>query len=132
MSISGKWIAFKLGGMVPVLVPGMQSFDAEISSEPLDGMTAEDEGYTNDDDGAKSVVITARLVIDITTGSYAAITTGTLLTDAKFYLDIAADPVLHLPVAKVFRATFRGEVKGRVTYDCVIHNKGPFTEDEPN
>jgi hypothetical protein len=133
VSISGKHVALKIGDLMPVLVPGVQSWEGEHEADELDGTTAEDEGFDNPDDGLHKCTIQATLVIDITTGSFVAIKTGTLISDFKAYADIdAADPIYHLPVAKVFRSKFRGEIKGRVTYDVTIKSKGAFVVNEPN
>jgi hypothetical protein len=133
MSISGYATAAMIGGMSPVLVPGVQSIDVEHEAAKLDGATAEDEGFTNDDDGLHSLVVTCDLVMDITAGTFVAIKPGTLITDFKVFADLeATTPLYHMPVCKVFRSTWKGEVNGRSTYRCTINNKGPFTVNEPN
>jgi hypothetical protein len=133
MSISGFATAAKIGGMTPVLVSGVQEISVEEESPNLSGTTAEDEGYENDDDGIISCVVTMQLVLDINAGSFIAIRRGTLITDLKIYADVAAStPLYHFPLSKVFRSTYRGQIEGRATYDCVIRSKGPFTVAEPN
>jgi hypothetical protein len=131
--ISGKHIAMKIGGATPTLVPGVQQWGAEVSAQELDATTAEDAGFDHPEDGVKSCTVTATLVMDITTGSYSAIKVGTLISNLKLYADTdATTPIYVLPSAKVFRSNFRGEIKGRVTYDCTIKSVGTFTENEPN
>lgn len=132
-SISGFATAGKIGGMSPVLVPGIQSISVEESANELDGATAEDEGFENPDDGLAGATITLDLVLDITAGSTVAIRRGTLISDLKIYADIdATTPLYHFPTSKVFRATWKGEVNGRSTYSCTIKSKGSFTVNDPN
>lgn len=133
MSISGKFISLKIGGVTPVVVPGVTDLTADTEADELDGTTAEDDGFDNPDDGCKRCVITGTLVIDINTGSFVSLSTGTLIQDLKYYADIDATSwIFHLPVAKVFRASFKGAIKGRATYDVTIKSKGVFYEQDPS
>jgi hypothetical protein len=133
MSISGKHIACKIGGMVPVLVPGVQQWTAEDSAQELDGTTAEDDGFENPDDGLASLRVSMQLVIDITLGDLVTISRGTLIQNLKLYADInAANPIYTLPVCKVFKSTPKGEINGRFTYDVEIKSKGEFVLHNPN
>lgn len=132
-SISGFATAAKIGGMSPVLVPGVQTISVEENAAELDGTTAEDEGFENPDDGLASLMVSLDLVMDITAGTFIAIRPGTLINDLKIYADTTADdPIYLLPVAKVFRSTWKGEVNGRSTYACTIKSKGTYTVNEPN
>ncbi len=131
--ISGKWIALKIGGVTPVLVPGVQSWSGRVVADQLDATTAEDGGYDNPDDGVKGCTIQAKIVMDINDGEYTPLKVGTLIADFKGYADIsAAVPIIHMPLCKVFESEFGGEIKGTVTYNVTIKSKGEFTEADPN
>lgn len=130
-SISGFATAAKIGGMSPVLVPGVQMITVDEETDELDGATAEDEGFDNPDDGLARATISLDLVMDIAAGSFVAIKRGTLIADLKIYADLEADPIYIFPVCKVFKSTWKGEIKGRSTYSCVIKSKGTFTVVDP-
>ncbi len=68
-----------------------------------------------------------------TSGDLTTIRNGTLITDLKLYADTDADdPIIHMPVAKVFKSTPKGEINGRFMYDVTGKSKGPFTFNDPN
>ena len=131
--IRGAHIAAKIGGMSPVLVPGVQKWQAECSNAELDGATAESEGFEDPDDGLGVCAWSLELVIDILLGSMVSLKNGTLITDLKLFAHIdATDPIIHMPRAKVFRAVPMGEVNGRFTYSVSGKSKGPFTFNDPS
>ena len=128
--ISGSHIACWIGSAMPVLVPGNQMWSAEVEADELDGTTAEDDGSGHPEDGVKQLTANIMFVVDITSGSpFAGISVGTQITDLGLYTHVEDDtPAYNLPVAKVFRSTYRGEIRGRVTYECVVKSVGPFEE----
>jgi hypothetical protein len=131
--ISGKHIGARIGGVAPVLVPGVQSWTADDTAQELDGTTAEDEGFENPDDGLASLSVNMELVIDIVSGSLTPISRGTLITDLKLYADIdAGTPIYHCPLFKVFKSTPKGEINGRFMYSVQGKSKGPFFLADPN
>lgn len=133
MSISGKHIAAKIGSMAPVLVPGLQNWSGDYSAEKLDGTTAEDEGFSNPDDGLHSLSVSMELVIDITSGSMVSLKAGTLINDLLLFADIAATtPIFAIPLFKIFKCTPKGEINGRFTYSVQGESKGGFDFNDPN
>ena len=131
--IRGAHIAAKIGGMSPVLVPGLQSWAADDTAQELDATTAEDEGFENPEDGLAGLRVTMQLVIDILTGDLITISRGTLITNLKLFAHIdATGPIYTIPLFKVFKSTPRGEVNGRFTYDVEGRSKGAYTLDDPS
>lgn len=126
-------MAAKIGSMSPVLIPGVQEWEAEDSAQELDATTAEDNGYEHPDDGLASLRVRMTLVIDITTGDLVSIQRGTLISNLKLYADVdATTPVYTIPAFKVFRSTPRGEISGRFTYQIEGKAVGSYTLADPN
>lgn len=133
MSISGKHISAKIGGMTPTLVPGVQSWSAEDSAQELDGTTAEDGGFSHPDDGLASLAVNMQLVIDITTGDLVTIQRGTTISNLKLFADTdATTPIYTIPTFKVFRSVPKGEINGRFTYEVSGKSVGSYTLADPN
>lgn len=133
MAFAGKHIALKVGGVSPVLVPGVQSWSGRDSTQELDGTTAEDQGYQRPGAGLKSLTVSMQLVIDITAGDLVAFASGTTVANLKLYAHInSATPIFHCPEFLVTEATPRGEINGRFTFDVNGKSVGPFTFSDPN
>ncbi|AWM41764.1 hypothetical protein C1280_35390 [Gemmata obscuriglobus] len=95
----------------------------------MDATTGEDEGYDWPEGGVIGATVNITFVVDIVDGDFSGVATGTALQDLKLYTNLNdVVPAYHFPNAKVFRAKYGGEVKGRVMYDCTVKSQGAFTE----
>lgn len=126
--IRGAHIALYIGGMTPVLVPGLQMWSADDTAQELDATTAEDEGFEHPEDGLAGLRVSMQLVIDILTGDLIAISRGTLISNLKLYAHVDANnPIYLVPSFRVFKSNPRGEVNGRFTYDVEGRAVGGYT-----
>jgi hypothetical protein len=132
MSVSGKFMQAKIGGMAPVAVVGNYAWSAEENAEELDRTEAETEGFEDTDDGVWSLTVNLKGFMDIADGSYTPVRRGTLITDLKLFRDKDdATPAFVIPKAKVYTSTQGGEVKGKVEWTARIKAKGSYTYNDP-
>ncbi len=128
MAISGKYAEAKIGGMAPVYISGQYSWSIEETAQELDATTAEDDGYSNTEDGVWSATVELSGYLDLADGDYTSIRRGTLISNLKLYIDKDdATASFVFPTAKVFRSTMSAEVNGRVEWRATIKNKGSYT-----
>lgn len=129
MSVSGKFLTAKIGSLAVV---GLVDWEAEEHGDDLDATVGNSGGATNTDTGCDDLTVTLSGVIDTTTGQYAAISRGVILSNLKLYR-AATDttPAFTVPSAIITQSTQTARARGRVEFRSVAKNKGVWTKGEP-
>jgi hypothetical protein len=131
VSISGAFLEAKIGAS-PVVLPGVQEWTVEEEVEELDRSSGASGGKGDRDAGIGDATITMRLFQDTTTGVYAVIKAGTVLTDLILFRNSGdTDPAFSFPTALVIRSGNPVRVRGGVYLDITAKNKGTYTTNDP-
>lgn len=132
MSISGKKMEAKIGGVSPVFIAGNYAWDASGDVAELGSTTAEDQGFGNRDAGVRNCTVNLKMYMDVALGEFTPVIEGTVITNLKLYRDKDDTvPAFVFPVALVVNARQGGEVEGKIECAATVKNKGSFTYNDP-
>lgn len=131
MSISGKFLSATVGVGT---IEGTHEWTVNERGDRLEATTGANNGRGKKDVGVIDTMVKIVFYLDITTGEFQFIRTGTTLTNLKLFLDnTATNPMYLLTSARVFDTTVRGQVRDRFIVEADIEAVGDVvTQNEPN
>ena len=122
MSVSGKFLTATVGS---ANVNGTHEWSAQETADRQEATTGADRGRGRKDGGVIDTKVSVTFYLDIATGQFTFVRTGTILTDVKLFADIdSATPLYELGTAEVFDFQIRGQVRGQMIATCELEAKG--------
>ncbi len=122
MSISGKYLTARLGA---TNITGTHEWSVSESGDRLEATTGANNGRGKKDVGVIDTRIKVVFYLDVSSGAFVFIRTGTALTDLKLFADgNSVTPLYSISSATVFEASVRGQIRDRFIVDAEIEANG--------
>jgi hypothetical protein len=122
MSISGKFLSAStsLGTIV-----GNHEWTYDETGDRLDATTGADQGRGNPDCGVIDTKVTVKFYLDIVTGVYTFIRTGTILTGVELFVNINdPSPIVTITEATVFNFQIVGQIRDKMVATAQLEANG--------
>lgn len=131
MSVSGKYLACTIDG---VDFEDLMDWTVDEDSEAAERVTGSTGGFHDEDSGILKATITMNFVQDTTTGFYAAVAAGTVITNLRLWRNAGdTNPAFLFPLARVQRSGTQVRAKGgAITVPLTLVNKRTYTRYEPS
>jgi hypothetical protein len=129
MSISGKFMTVKIGAVV---VPLNSEWSVDEDVKELDRTTGADLGFRNRDGGIQDLHANLKAYMDISTGQYAEVQAGTVISNLNLYRDINdASPAFVIPSCLSLKSNQSVIVDDKCTWTANVATKGSYTYNDP-
>lgn len=122
MSISGKFLTAQADG---VDISGTHEWSVQETSDRHEATTGQDRGRGRKDGGVVDTKAMCKFYLDIATGQFTRLRTGTILFDVRFFADIDSNvPLYEFDEAEVFDFQVVGQIRGTMICTCELEAKG--------
>lgn len=128
--ISGKFLSASADG---TNIDGTHEWSCEEVADKIDGTTGSDQGRGNPECGVIDTSITVAFYLDIVSGQWTRLRTGTILESMELFADInSATPTYSIGLATVGKIHSRVQVRDKYIITADVWAQGDVvTANEP-